>query len=67
MSEQAAAPLDRSFGVAGQIVVDSRPTGMHSGFEAWLGSVHNLAGHPERTVEWSRGRVAHGSDPYGVT
>ncbi|OBK95720.1 cyclase, partial [Mycobacterium sp. 1165178.9] len=54
------------YGDAGQIVVDSRPTGMHSGFEAWLGSVHTLAGHPERTVEWCRRLLAHGSDPYAV-
>ncbi|HEX5256684.1 MAG TPA: adenylate/guanylate cyclase domain-containing protein [Mycobacterium sp.] len=54
------------YGDAGQIVVGSRPDGVHSGFEAWLGSVHNLAGHPERTVEWCRHLLAHGSDPYAV-
>ena len=55
------------YGDAGQIVVGSRPDGVHSGFEAWLGSVHNLTGHPERTVEWCRRVLAHGSDPYAVT
>jgi hypothetical protein len=55
------------YGDAGQIVVASRPDGVYSGFEAWLGSVHNLTGHPARTVEWCRRLLAHSADPYAVS
>jgi predicted ATPase/class 3 adenylate cyclase len=37
------------------------------GFESWLGGVFNMIGQAERTVEWCRGLLARGHDPFVLT
>jgi predicted ATPase len=53
---------------AGQTVVASSADGVPSGFEGWLGAVHNFTGQHERIAEWSRFLLARGDpDPYAMT
>jgi hypothetical protein len=51
----------------GQAVVLSGGNRAPFGFEAWLGGVFNMIGQAERTVEWCRGLLAHGPDPFVLT
>jgi predicted ATPase len=49
---------------AGQrVVLAGRETIPH-GFESWVGAAYANVGQPERSVEWSRGVLARGADPY---
>jgi predicted ATPase len=52
---------------AGQIVVTNSPDQVLSGFEGWLGGVHNFTVAHERTIEWTRVLIARGPDPYALT
>ena len=55
------------YGDAGKIVVERSGYDALSGFESWLGGVNVKQGiaHPE--IEWIRGLLARGHDPYAVT
>ena len=52
---------------AGQMVLLSGGDTEPSGFEGWLGGVYTQIGQPERSIEWFRGLLARGGDPYALT
>ena len=52
---------------AGQKLLLAGRKASPNGFESWLAGVHNMTGDSERVVEWCRGLLAHGADPYALT
>ena len=52
---------------AGKIVVGRSGYDALSGFESWLGGVNVKQGIAQPEIEWIRGQLARGHDPYAVT
>ena len=55
------------YGDAGKIVVERSGYDALSGFESWLGGVNVKQGIAQPEIEWIRGLLARGHDPYAVT
>ncbi|WP_319455554.1 MULTISPECIES: AAA family ATPase [unclassified Mycobacterium] len=55
------------YGDAGKIVVERSGYDALSGFESWLVGVNVRQGIAQPEIEWIRGLLARGHDPYAVT
>jgi tetratricopeptide (TPR) repeat protein len=51
----------------GQMVLLNSRDAVPPVFPSWLGTNGTLVGQPERAIEWCRGLLARGADPYAAT